>query len=211
MTPPEPTVFIVDDDEAVRDSLAFLVSSVNLPVKTFGSADEFLDELDAAPAGCALIDVRMPGTSGLQLQEALKDRAANLVVIIVTAHADVPMAIRAMKAGAMDFIEKPFNDQHVLELISKAMETSARTLRNAAASDEIRQRYESLTSRETEVFQGLIAGLPNKSIAHDLGLSQKTVEIHRAKVMRKMKAKSFAELVAMAGGLNVTKESPYPS
>lgn len=208
MMPPEPTVYIVDDDEAVRDSLAFLVSSVNLPVKAFASADEFLYALEPAPAGCALIDVRMPGTSGLQLQEALRDRAAKLVVIIVTGHADVPMAIRAMKAGAMDFIEKPFNDQHVLELVSKAMETSARALRNAAESDEIRRRYDTLTSRETEVFQGLIAGRPNKIIAYDLGLSQKTVEIHRAKVMRKMQAKSFAELVAMAGGLEVTKESP---
>jgi len=153
----------------------------------------------------------MPGTSGLQLQEALKGRAPNLVVIIVTAHADVPMATRAMKAGAMDFVEKPFNDQHVLELISKAMERSARVLRNMAKSDEIRRRYETLTSRETEVFRGLIAGLPNKNIAYDLGLSQKTVEIHRAKVMRKMRAKSFAELIAMATTMNATKESPYPS
>jgi two-component system, LuxR family, response regulator FixJ len=210
MTPPEPTVYIVDDDKAVRESLAFLVSSVNLPVEAFASADEFLDALGDAPAGCALIDVRMPGTSGLQLQEALRDRAANLVVIIVTAHADVPMAIRAMKAGAMDFIEKPFNDQHVLEMISKAMEKSARARRKMAKSDEIRRRYDSLTAREREVFQGLIAGLPNKTIAADLGLSQKTVEIHRAKVMRKMQAKSFAELVAMATSLDAAKESSYP-
>lgn len=211
MTPPEPTVYIVDDDAAARDSLAFLVSSVKLPVKTFATADDFLDALEPPPVGCALIDVRMPGTSGLQLQEILRDRAANLPVIIVTGHADVPMAIRAMKAGAMDFVEKPFNDQQVLELVSRAMESSARAIREMAKGEEIRRRLDSLTARENEVFKGLIAGLPNKTIAADLGLSQKTVEIHRAKVMRKMRAKSFAELVAMATNLGMTKESSYPS
>jgi FixJ family two-component response regulator len=211
MTLPEPTVYIVDDDAAVRDSLAWLLSSVKMPVKAFASAGEFLDALDPAPIGCALIDVRMPGTSGLQLQEILKDRAANLSVIIVTGHADVPMAIRAMKAGAVDFVEKPFNDQQVLELVSKAMEKNTRAVRNIAHNDEIRGRYDTLTPRETEVFRGLIAGLPNKAIAADLGLSQKTVEIHRAKVMKKMRAKSFAELVAMATNLGLTKESSYSS
>ena len=211
MTLPEPTVYIVDDDDAVRDSLAWLLSSVKMPVKAFASAEEFLDALDPVPTGCVLIDVRMPGTSGLQLQEILKDRAANLSVIIVTGHADVPMAIRAMKAGAVDFVEKPFNDQQVLELVSKAMEKNTRAVRNIAHNDEIRGRYDTLTPRETEVFRGLIAGLPNKSIAADLGLSQKTIEIHRAKVMRKMQAKSFAELVAMATNLGLTKESSYSS
>lgn len=211
MTLPEPTVYIVDDDTAVRDSLAWLVSSVKLPVKAFASADEFLGALDPAPVGCVLIDVRMPGTSGLQLQEILKDRAENLAVIIVTGHADVPMAIRAMKAGAVDFVEKPFNDQQVLELVSMAIEKSTRAVRNIAQSNEIRGRYDTLTPRETEVFRGLIAGLPNKAIAADLGLSQKTVEIHRSKVMRKMRARSFAELVAMATNLGLTKESSYSS
>ena len=211
MTLPEPTVYIVDDDNAVRDSLVWLLSSVKMPVRAFASAEEFLDALDPVPIGCVLIDVRMPGTSGLQLQETLKDRAANLSVIIVTGHADVPMAIRAMKAGAVDFVEKPFNDQQVLELVSKAMEKNTRAVRNIAHNDEIRGRYDTLTPRETEVFRGLIAGLPNKSIAADLGLSQKTIEIHRAKVMRKMQAKSFAELVAMATNLGLTKESSYSS
>jgi len=211
MTLPEPTVYIVHDDDAVRDSLAWLLSSVKLPVKAFASADEFLYALDPTPVGCALIDVRMPGTSGLQLQELLKDRAANLSVIIVTGHADVPMAIRAMKAGAVDFVEKPFNDQQVLELVSKAMEKSTRAVRMIAQSNEIRGRYAALTPRENEVFRGLIAGLPNKSIAADLGLSQKTIEIHRAKVMKKMRAKSFAELIAMATNLGLTKERTYPS
>ncbi|MGH6662399.1 MAG: response regulator transcription factor [Rhodospirillales bacterium] len=208
---PEPTVYIVDDDDAVRDSLAWLLSSVKLPVRAFASAEEFLEALDPVPTGCVLIDVRMPGTSGLQLQEILKDRAANLSVIIVTGHADVPMAIRAMKAGAVDFVEKPFNDQQVLELVSKAMEKNTRAVREIAQGNEIRGRYDTLTPRETEVFRGLIAGLPNKAIAADLGLSQKTVEIHRAKVMKKMRAKSFAELVAMATNLGLTKESSYSS
>ena len=211
MTLPEPTVYIVDDDNAVRDSLVWLLSSVKMPVRAFASAEEFLDALDPVPIGCVLIDVRMPGTSGLQLQETLKDRAANLSVIIVTGHADVPMAIRAMKAGAVDFVEKPFNDQQVLELVSKAMEKNTRAVRNIAHNDEIRGRYDTLTPRENEVVRGLIAGLPNKSIAADLGLSQKTIEIHRAKVMRKMQAKSFAELVAMATNLGLTKESSYSS
>jgi len=211
MTLPEPTVYIVDDDAAVRDSLAWLLSSVMLPVKAFASADEFLAALEPEPTGCVLIDVRMPGTSGLQLQEILKDRAANLSVIIVTGHADVPMAIRAMKAGAVDFVEKPFNDQQVLELVAKAMEKNTRAVRQIAQNDEIRGRYGTLTPREIEVFRGLIAGLPNKAIAADLGLSQKTVEIHRSKVMKKMRAKSFAELVAMASNLRLTKESSYSS
>ncbi len=208
---PEPAVYIVDDDAAVRDSLAWPLASVKLPVKAFASAEEFLDVLDPVPTGCVLIDVRMPGTSGLQLQEILKKRAEHLAVIIVTGHADVPMAIRAMKAGAMDFVEKPFNDQQVLELVSKAMDENTRALQKIAQSNEIRGRYHSLTSREVEVFRGLIAGLPNKSIAADLGLSQKTVEIHRSKVMKKMRAKSFAQLVAMATNLGLTKERTYPS
>jgi FixJ family two-component response regulator len=208
---PEPTVYIVDDDKAVRDSLAWLLSSVKLRVRAFASADEFLRALDAAPVGCALIDVRMPGTSGLQLQEILRERAENLAVIIVTGHADVPMAIRAMKAGAADFVEKPFNDQQVVELVSKTMEKSARDLSTIAHRSEVRGRLKTLTARETEVFQGLIAGLPNKTIAADLGLSQKTVEIHRSKVMKKMQARSFAELVAMATDLGLTKERTYPS
>ena len=211
MTLPEPAVYIVDDDAAVRDSLAWLLSSVKLPVKAFASAEEFLDALDPVPTGCVLIDVRMPGTSGLQLQEILKKRAEHLAVIIVTGHADVPMAIRAMKAGAMDFVEKPFNDQQVLELVAKVMDENTRALQKIAQSNEIRGRYHSLTPREVEVFRGLIAGLPNKSIAADLGLSQKTVEIHHSKVMRKMRAKSFAQLVAMATNLGLTKERTYPS
>jgi len=211
MTLPEPAVYIVDDDAAVRDSLAWLLSSVKLPVKAFASAEEFLDALDPVPTGCVLIDVRMPGTSGLQLQEILKKRAEHLAVIIVTGHADVPMAIRAMKAGAMDFVEKPFNDQQVLELVAKVMDENTRALQKIVQSNEIRGRYHSLTPREVEVFRGLIAGLPNKSIAADLGLSQKTVEIHRSKVMKKMRAKSFAQLVAMATNLGLTKERTYPS
>jgi FixJ family two-component response regulator len=207
MPGPEPTVFVVDDDAAVRDSLRWLVSSVQLPVKTFETADAFLAELTPRAFGCVLIDVRMPGMSGLQLQEVLKERAADLAVIIVTAHADVPMAIRAMKAGAVEFIEKPFNDQHVIELISAAIAKNAAALRTTEQSHEIQRRLESLTARESQVFQRIVAGHPNKVIAHDLKLSQKTIEIHRAKVMRKMRAKSFADLVTMSTKLEQHRET----
>jgi FixJ family two-component response regulator len=145
--------------------------------------------------------------SGLQLQEVLKERAADLAVIIVTAHADVPMAIRAMKAGAVEFIEKPFNDQHVIELISAAIAKNAAALRTLEQSHEIQRRLESLTARESQVFQRIVAGHPNKVIAHDLKLSQKTIEIHRAKVMRKMRAKSFADLVTMSTKLEQHRET----
>ncbi|HEX9702058.1 MAG TPA: response regulator [Rhodospirillales bacterium] len=207
MPGPEPTVFVVDDDAAVRDSLRWLVSSVQLPVKTFETADAFLAELTPRAFGCVLIDVRMPGMSGLQLQEVLKERAADLAVIIITAHADVPMAIRAMKAGAVEFIEKPFNDQHVIELISAAIAKNAAALRTLEQSHEIQRRLESLTARENQVFQRIVAGHPNKVIAHDLKLSQKTIEIHRAKVMRKMRAKSFADLVTMSTKLEQHRET----
>ena len=210
MPPPEPTVFVVDDDPAVRDSLCWLVTSVKLPVKSFPSADVFLESITPEQLGCVLIDVRMPGMSGLQLQEALAARASELSVIIITAHADVPMAIRAMKAGAVDFIEKPFNDQHLIELISKAMEKNNRVVRESEEIKEIYVRHRSLTARESVVFERMIAGYPNKVIAVDLGLSQKTIEIHRAKVMRKMKAKTFAELVVMATKLQLAKEISYP-
>jgi FixJ family two-component response regulator len=207
MSRPEPTVYIVDDDAAVRNSLVWLVSSVTLPAQAFESADEFLSSLSPGATGCILIDVRMPGISGLQLQEILRERAPGLAVIIITGHADVPMAIRAMKAGAVDFIEKPFNDQHVIELISKAMEKNVRSHRVTGQAEEIRRRFNTLTSRETQVFERIIAGRPNKAIAADLSLSEKTIEIHRAKVMRKMQAKSFAELVAMATRLQLDRET----
>ena len=206
MTRPEPTVFVVDDDQVVRDSLCWLISSVNLPVVAFVSADEFLDAVAPDQVGCALIDVRMPGMSGLELQEALAACSSDLSVIIVTAHGDMQMAIRAMKAGAFDFIEKPYNDQEMLELIQKAMEQSVETIRNHEQRRGIQQRYDSLNGREHQVLDGIIAGHPNKTIAADLGLSQKTVEVHRAKVMKKMQAKSLAELVGMVTKLGLVKE-----
>lgn len=206
MPAPEPTVFVVDDDPAVRDSLVWLVSSVKLPVKAFPTADAFLESITPDQLGCVLIDVRMPGMSGLQLQEVLAARASALSVIIITAHADVPMAIRAMKAGAHDFIEKPFNDQLLIELISKAMEKNDRVVRKSEETKEIHRHFRSLTARERDVFLRMIAGRPNKVIAADLGLSQKTIEIHRAKVMKKMEARTFAELVAMATKLQLAKE-----
>ncbi len=208
MATPEPTVFVIDDDPAVRDSLSWLISSVSLPVLTFSSAREFLDAVAPDQAGCALIDVRMPGISGLELQEALAARSHGLSVIIITAHADVPMAIRAMKAGALDFVEKPFNDQDLLELVHKGMEESVQTVRKAERQHEFWQRLDSLTSRERQILEGIIEGDPNKTIAARLCLSQKTVENHRAKMMKKMQAGSLVELVDLVAKLGLTRESP---
>ena len=206
MPTPDPAVFVVDDDPAVRDSLCSLVSSVGLPVKAFPTADAFLEWTTPEQLGCVVTDVRMPGMSGMHLQEALAARASALSVIIVTGHADVPMAIRAMKTGAVDFIEKPFNDQQLIELISKAVTKSVLIVRKSEETKEIWRRRRSLTARENEVFEQLIACHPNKVIAANLGLSQKTIEIHRAKLMRKMRAKSFAELITMATKLQPDNE-----
>ncbi len=208
MTLPEPTVFVVDDDPAVCDSLGWLISSVGLAVESFTSAREFLEAAPADQPGCVIVDVRMPGMSGLQLQEELARDFPHLAVIIVTAHADVPMAVRAMKAGAIDLVEKPFNDQQLLELVHKAVEKSAHTMRFDEGRRDIRNRYDSLSQRERQVLEGIMAGYPNKTIAADLGLSQKTIEIHRAKVMAKMHAKTFAELVEMVTKSRLTKENP---
>ena len=190
-----PTVFVVDDDPAVRDSLQWLVASVNLDVKTFESAQAFLDAYRPSQGGCVLADVRMPGISGLDLQVEMKVRGIDLPVIIVTGHGDVEMAVRAMKAGAYDFIQKPFNDQTLLELVQKAVDLSIARAREAAEQAEIQRLLDQLTPRERQVLDHIVAGEPNKSIAQHLGRSEKTVEFHRAKVMEKMQARSLAELM----------------
>lgn len=207
MPPPEPTVFVVDDDAKVRNSLCRLISTLKLPVQAFESAMEFLDAVGSDRVGCVIIDVRMPEMSGLQLLEALAKSSSFLPAIVVTGHADVPMTVRAMKTGAIDLIEKPYNDQELLELILKANQQSIETYRNHKQRSDIRRRYDSLSRRERQVLEGVIAGNPNKTVAADLGLSQKTIDIHRAKVMGKMHAKSFAELVGMVTEYRLTKGS----
>ena len=190
----EATVFIVDDDEAMRHSLSYLVQSVGLAVQTFESAEAFLDRVDASRAGCAVIDVRMPGMSGLDLQEQLYGRGIRLPVIVITAHGDVPMAVRAMRAGAVSFLEKPFNDQALLDHIAEALRMDKDARREGALSAAAESRLATLTRREREVLERVVAGKQNKLIAEELGLSVKTVEAHRQRVMEKMHARSVADL-----------------
>jgi FixJ family two-component response regulator len=192
----EPTVFIVDDDERLRDSLCWLLQSMRMPVRAFGSAREFLAACDSSQPGCLLLDVRMPEISGLQLQEMMAARGMRQPIIFITGHGDVAMAVRAMKQGASDFLEKPFNDQVLLERVQRCIGLDADTRRKAAEHEAIAERAGSLTHRESEVLDGVLGGCSNKQIAADLGISVKTVEVHRARVMEKMHAANVGQLAA---------------
>ncbi len=192
------TVFVVDDDSAMRNSLRWLIESIGMPVEVFGSADEFLQRYVPGRAGCLLLDVRMPGMSGLELQEYLNQHQIHIPVIIITGHGDVHMAVRAMKAGADDFIEKPFNDELLLDAIRDAMQRDREYRDSQAVRAEIAARLATLTPREHEVMGMVTEGRSNKEIANLLGVSSKTIEAHRARVMEKMAARSLAELVRMA-------------
>jgi two-component system response regulator FixJ len=199
----EPVVFVVDDDQAIRSSLKWLIESVGLRVEAFASADQFMRHYYPGRAGCLLLDVRMPGMSGLELQERFVREQIQLPIIIITGHGDVPMAVRAMQAGAVDFIEKPFNDERLLECIRNALGRDRRQREIQSQRAELAARLEQLTPREHEVMEMVTEGRSNKEIANDLGVSAKTVEAHRARVMEKMQAGSLAELVRMvlaAGG-----------
>jgi len=195
--PPGPMVYIVDDDAAVRESLSALLSSVDLRAQVYGSAEEFLAVADEVKRGCLLIDVRMPGMSGLELQRTLRERGFDLPVVVVTGHGDVPMAVRAMKAGAVDFIEKPFNEQELLERIQGCLKADAELQQVRQARDDAVGRIGQLTQREVEVMELLVAGKPSKLIASALGISEKTVDVHRFNVMRKTSTRSVAELVQL--------------
>ena len=192
-----PRVHVVDDDEAVRSSLRFLIRSVGLQAQVYDSAQEFLKSYDPRQPGCLLLDVRMPGMSGLELQQELNRRGATLPVIFITGHGDVPMAVEAMQCGAFDFLQKPFRDQDLLDRVQRAMARDAETRGRLAARAEIRSRLATLTPRELEVMKLVTSGKANKVVGADLGVSQRTVEIHRAHVMEKMAASSLAELVRM--------------
>ena len=198
----KPVVYVVDDDDAVRESLTWLISSIDFQVESFPSAQAFLENSHNITVGCLITDVRMPGLSGLDLQNELKNRDIDIPVIVITGHGDVQTAVRAMKAGAFDFIEKPFNDQLLLDLVNKAVTHSLTSSETLSQQSELVTRRESLTPREREVMALIVDGEANKNIAFKLGISDKTVEAHRAKVMTKMKAKSLAELVKMALELN---------
>jgi two-component system response regulator FixJ len=202
------TVFIVDDDEAVRDSLAFLMQSVGLQASCFDSADSFLQANPTQSVGCLLLDIRMPGMSGLELQGVLDERGIRLPVIFISGHADVPMAVRALKAGAFDFVEKPFNDQLLLDAVQRAIESNRQQRQSETQLNEWRALLATLTPREREVMELVVDGLSNKAIGATLGVSLKTVEAHRARVMDKLKAGSISHLVRMNVLLKGVDDAP---
>lgn len=197
------TVFVVDDDQAMRNSLKWLIESVGVQVESFASADEFLAQYQPGRAGCLVLDVRMPGMSGLELQEYLVEKNIHIPAVVITGHGDVPMAVRAMKSGVVDFIEKPFNDEVLLDAIRRAIVFEERQRNQRAEHLQIQQRLSHLTPREHEVMSMVTDGKSNKEIANALGVSAKTIEAHRARVMEKMQAGSLAELVRMALAANV--------
>ena len=203
-----PTVFVVDDDEGVRDSLRFLLRSVGLTTRTLGSAAEFLASYEFSQPGCLLLDVRMPAMSGLELQQQLNLRGATIPLIFITGHGDIPMAVEAMQHGAFDFLQKPFRDQDLIDRLQKALAKDAQNRTELKQRDQIRSRFESLTPREHEVLVLMVRGLPNKIMAAELGVSQRTVEIHRARVMEKTEAGSLAHLVRMYLDLNPATHRP---
>lgn len=196
------TVFIVDDDDEVRNALRRLMVSIGLNVMVYASANEYLEQFNPEIPGCILLDVRMPGMSGLALQEHLQTFPLSPPVIIITGHGDVPMAVQAIQNGAIDFIQKPFNDQLLLESIHKAIEIDASQRGRALRKAEIQERVDLLTDRETQVMEQVVSGKRNKVIAFDLGITQSTVEAHRAKVMEKMQARTLSDLMRMLLSIN---------
>jgi len=208
MPPPEPTVFVVDDDRAMRESLSWLLDSVGLRVRSYATAADFLAEHDPAQPGCLVLDVRMPGMSGLDLQAELARRGVELPTIVITGHAEVSMAVRAVKAGAIDFIEKPFSDQLLLDRVRQALEIDLEAREVRRRREDARRRLATLTAREREVLDLVVAGKANKEIASALGLSTKTVEVHRAHVMSKMCVDSLAELIRITLLAGEIRENP---
>ncbi len=190
-------VHIVDDDEAVRDSLSLLLSSVGLQCRQYDSAHAFLESNFQQTTGCIVLDIRMPGMSGMDLHEKLNVMGCHLPVIFITGHGDIPMAVEAMKRGAVEFVQKPFREQDLLDCINRALQLDAGRRESTQEVDSIRGRLATLTPREQQVMEMIVDGKANKVIAFDLNLSQRTVEIHRAHVMEKMQTKSLAELVRM--------------
>ena len=197
MTDATPVVFVVDDDRSMRDALELLMRSVNLRAQTFASPQEFLAARLPDVPGCLILDVRLPGSSGLDLQRQLVDANVDIPIIFITGHADVRVSVRAMKAGAVEFLTKPVGDQELLDAVHQALARNRVSREARAELADLRRRYESLTSREREVLQLVVNGLLNKQVAADLGVSLVTVKLHRGQVMRKMAANSLAELVKM--------------
>ena len=191
------TVFVVDDDPMIRIAMQALMESVDLVHEIFSSGDEFLENVSEQRAGCLVLDIRMPGLGGLELQEELIRRGSTLPIIFITGHGDVPMAVDAMQKGAVDFIQKPFRDQDLLDRVREALISDEEQRKIQQEHKAVAERLARLTNREREVFDLVVTGKPNKVIAYELGVSQRTVEIHRARVMEKMQARSLADLVKM--------------
>lgn len=191
-------VYVIDDDDAMRDSLQFLLDSANFETRLFETAQAFLEALPAITSGCVVSDIRMPGIDGIELLKRVKSAKVSLPVIIMTGHGDIPLAVEAMKLGAVDFLEKPFEDDRLLARIEAALQQAEAGVRNEALTQEIVARVKSLSPRERQVMDGLVAGLSNKVIARDYDISPRTIEVYRANVMTKMQASSLSELVRLA-------------
>jgi two-component system response regulator FixJ len=192
------TIFVIDDDDAVRQSLEFLLKTAGVKVRSFDSGKAFLDVLSEVDAGCVITDVRMPGITGIDLLKTLKEVKPDLPVIVITGHGDIALAVEAMKIGAVDFLEKPFDDNHLLAAVKSALDQEADVAQRKAQVNEILDKLAALSNRERQVLEGLVAGNANKNIAFDLGISPRTVEIYRANLMTKMAANSLSDLVRMA-------------
>ncbi len=198
MTTAQPLVLVVEDDPDVRESLCDLLSSVKIPVKSYASATEFLDDFDPSTAGCVLLDVRMPGMSGLKLQDKLRRQGIDIPIIIITGHGDVPTALRAMKNGAVDFIEKPFQPQVLLDGIREAIDKDAIARKARARRSEIAVRFARLTPRERQVVDLLVSGCTSKQIAAQLGVTSQAIDAHRARATKKLEVNNLAELIRLA-------------
>lgn len=201
------TVYVVDDEESVRRALARLIRSAGMTARTFPSAEVFLAESHTVPASCLVLDVHLPGLNGLQLQEALHRKGYPVSIVFITGHGDVPTSVRAMKAGAVDFLQKPFAGCDLLDAVRRAIGRTRDAVARQAQCAEIRRRYDTLTSREREVFSLVASGLLNKQVAGELGAAEKTIKIHRGRVMAKMQAPSLADLVRMAGLLGIPEQA----
>jgi FixJ family two-component response regulator len=204
----ESVVFVIDDDTAVREALTSLFRAVDLRVEVFGSASEFLQSRLPNVASCLVLDIRLPGVSGIEFQVDLADAGIHVPIIFMTGHGDIPMSVQAMKAGAVDFLTKPFRQQEMLDAVSRALAVDRKRRADEQRVSELRLLYESLTAREREVIALVSSGLRNKRIAADLGVSEVTAKVHRVNVMRKMQARSLADLVKMAVTLGICSDKP---